>query len=74
MEMSEPKGHSHSLKDLVAQCDLKAAEPVDMGAWHNQQPVGREDWTEASKNIAAGKDDVLVWPEFENEGDKGLVW
>lgn len=34
----------------------------------------RQGWAEASKKIAAANDDVLVWPEFENEGDKELVW
>lgn len=74
MGMSNSKRHLYSLKDMVAQCDLKAAEPVDMAAWHNLQPVGRDGWAEASKNIAAGKDDVLVWPEFKNEDDKKSVW
>lgn len=33
-----------ALADLVAQCDLSAPEPVDMTAWANVQPVGRETW------------------------------
>jgi len=35
---------SYSLADLVAQCDLSAAEPADMAAWSHIQPVGREAW------------------------------
>lgn len=35
---------SFSLTDLVAQCDLSAAEPADMNAWSSMKPVGREAW------------------------------
>ena len=35
---------SYSLADLVAQCDLSAAEPADMAAWSQIKPVGREAW------------------------------
>ncbi|MPQ58992.1 AbrB/MazE/SpoVT family DNA-binding domain-containing protein [Duganella sp. FT27W] len=35
---------SYSLADLVAQCDLSAAEPADMAAWSHIKPVGREAW------------------------------
>ncbi|MBM3340929.1 MAG: AbrB/MazE/SpoVT family DNA-binding domain-containing protein [Betaproteobacteria bacterium] len=34
----------------------------------------RQGWAEASKVIAAARDDGLVWPEFSNEGDKDLTW
>jgi len=37
------------------------------------KPV-RKGWAEASKAIAEAEDDVLVLPEFANEGDEGLVW
>lgn len=35
---------SYSLADLVAQCDLSAAEPADMAVWSQLKPVGREAW------------------------------
>lgn len=35
---------SYSLADLVAQCDLSAAEPADMAAWSHIKPVGHEAW------------------------------
>ena len=35
---------SYCLADLVAQCDLSAAEPADMAAWSQIKPVGREVW------------------------------
>ena len=35
---------SYSLADLVAQCDLSAAEPADMAVWSQIKPVGREAW------------------------------
>jgi len=38
------------------------------------QKKARDGWAEASKKIAAADDDVLVWPEFANEGDAELVW
>ncbi|MDP2823528.1 MAG: hypothetical protein Q8O52_12745 [Sulfuritalea sp.] len=34
----------------------------------------REDWAKDSQRIAEAGDDVLVWPEFGNEGDAELVW
>lgn len=38
------KRPAYSLVDLVAQCDQTAPEPVDMTAWSNAKPVGREAW------------------------------
>ena len=34
----------------------------------------REDWAAQSRRIAEAGDDLLVWPEFANEGDTELVW
>lgn len=34
----------------------------------------RQGWAEASQQIAAVNDAALVWPEFANEGDKGMAW
>jgi len=41
MKPAKAKPH-YRLGDLVAQCDLNAPEPVELEAWHNMQPVGRE--------------------------------
>lgn len=38
------KRPAYSLAELVAQCDPDAKEPVDMTAWSNAKPVGREAW------------------------------
>ncbi|HDS1736603.1 AbrB/MazE/SpoVT family DNA-binding domain-containing protein [Pseudomonas sp. BP8] len=32
----------YKLEDLMAQCDLNAAEPEELAAWNNMRPVGRE--------------------------------
>ncbi len=32
----------HTLTELMAQCDLKAAPPADMALWDAAKPVGRE--------------------------------
>lgn len=34
----------------------------------------REGWAEASRLIAVGEDDKLVWPEFGNVADAELAW
>lgn len=34
----------------------------------------REGWAQDSHRLAASGDDVLVWPEFGNEGDAELAW
>ncbi len=34
----------YSLADLIAQCDLNAAEPADMAIWKSKKAVGREVW------------------------------
>jgi antitoxin MazE len=38
------------------------------------QEHARAGWAKASQNLALAEDDALVWPEFGNEGDAGLVW
>ena len=38
------------------------------------KPAVRAGWAEASRELAAGGDDALVWPEFGNEDDDKLVW
>lgn len=32
----------YRLADLIAQCDLKAPPPADLGTWETAKPVGRE--------------------------------
>ena len=39
-----PARKTYSLADLMAQCDLKAAPPVDAVAWESSKPVGHEVW------------------------------
>jgi antitoxin ChpS len=34
----------HTLAELIAQCDLKAAPPADLAAWESARPVGNEVW------------------------------
>ena len=34
----------------------------------------RAGWAEDARAIAEAGDDVLVWPEFGNEGDADLTW
>ena len=41
--MLSPK-RKFSLADLLAQCDLKAAPPADLGLWDAARPVGQEVW------------------------------
>jgi antitoxin ChpS len=38
------KRPAYSLEELVAQCNPSAPEPLDMAAWSNAKPVGREAW------------------------------
>jgi len=38
------------------------------------QKQARAGWADASQKLALAEDDALVWPEFSNEGDTGLVW
>jgi len=34
----------------------------------------REGWAEDARRVAEAGHDVLVWPEFANEGDWQLAW
>ena len=34
----------------------------------------REGWAEDARRLAGLGGDILVWPEFTNEGDNELVW
>ncbi|GKT25102.1 AbrB/MazE/SpoVT family DNA-binding domain-containing protein [Acidovorax sp. SUPP3334] len=32
------------LADMIAQCDLKAAQPASLALWNEAHPVGQEVW------------------------------
>ena len=34
----------------------------------------REGWAQDARRLAGAGADVLVWPEFANDGDNELVW
>ncbi len=34
----------HTLAEMIAQCDLKAAPPADMVLWEAARPAGQEVW------------------------------
>lgn len=34
----------YTLRDLIAQCDLKAKPPKDLALWESAKPVGGEVW------------------------------
>jgi antitoxin MazE len=34
----------------------------------------REGWAEDARRLAQDEGGALVWPEFPNQGDEGLVW
>jgi antitoxin MazE len=65
-------------KPVLAQVGLEdeAEMSVEGGAIVLRRPRDgvRAGWAEASKAIAAGSDDALVWPEFGNAQDSELVW
>lgn len=39
-----PARKAYSLDELMAQCNLEAAPPVDAAAWDDSKPVGQEVW------------------------------
>ena len=65
-------------KPVLAQVGLEteADLSIEKGAIVLRKPASslREGWAEASRRIAEGGDDALVWPEFANESDESLVW
>ncbi len=42
--MLVPKRPKYALTDLIAQCNLNAAPPVDLAEWTSIKPEGREVW------------------------------
>ena len=65
-------------KPVLLQLGLgdEAEMSIERGAIVLRKPRNgvREGWAEASRAIAEGGDDKLVWPEFGNEGDSELAW
>lgn len=65
-------------KPVLAQVGLETEVvlTIEKGAIVLRKPAAgsREGWAEASKRVASAGDDVLVWPEFGNDADKGLKW
>ena len=65
-------------KPILAQVGLErdVEIAVENDAVVIRKPKGhvREGWADASRAIAEAGDDVLVWPEFGNEGDESLTW
>lgn len=39
-----PARKTYSLTELMAQCDLNAAPPVDAASWEAAKPAGNEIW------------------------------
>ena len=39
-----PARKTYALADLMAQCDLNVAPPVDVADWESTKPVGQEVW------------------------------
>lgn len=74
-------GNSHGViipKPLLAQVGLEdeAEMVVEKGCIVLRKPrrQARAGWAEASQRVVAAADDVLVWPEFTNDGDSELKW
>lgn len=67
-------------KPLLADLDLAPGDAVELMLEDGRlvlAPVRRAvraGWAEASRHIAAGGDDTLVWPEFGNSEDAALEW
>lgn len=74
-------GNSHGViipKPILAQVGFEREVDiaVEDGSVVLRKPRrrAREGWSDASRAIGAAGDDVLVWPEFGNEGDRDLTW
>ncbi len=67
-------------KSVLAEAGVSAGDSVDMTLEEGRivlVPLKRRPragWAEASQAIATAGDDVLVWPEFGNDGDDKLTW
>ncbi len=67
-------------KSMLAEIGIDVGDAVDITLEDGRvviAPVRRQPragWAEASRDIAAAEDDELVWPEFSNAEDDGLVW
>jgi len=67
-------------KAILADLGLAAGDAVDLRLEGDRLVLipapraTRAGWAEASRDIAAGGDDRLVWTEFGNIGDAELTW
>ena len=74
-------GNSHGViipKPLLAQVGMtgEAEMKIEDGAivLRPTKRTPREGWADASRAVAAGAGEGLVWPEFANVGDSDLRW
>ena len=67
-------------KSMLAEIRVGIGDPVDITVEEGRIVMAplkrrpRAGWAEASREVAEAGDDALVWPEFGNPGDDGLVW
>lgn len=65
-------------KPLLAQVGLSGEVEMSIEAdaivIRKPQSAVRAGWADASKAIAAKRDNELAWPEFANDGDSELTW
>lgn len=66
-------------KPFLAQAGMGVGE-VEIEVEHDAivirlpQRMPRQGWGAAGKKLSDAGDDLLVWPEFANDGDKDLAW
>ncbi len=67
-------------KPLLGQVGVDIGDAFDIRVERGEivlAPVSgrpRAGWADASREIAKAGDDLLVWPEFSNPEDDGLIW
>jgi len=67
-------------KPFLAEIGAKPGDEVDIKIERGKivmvpaKRKAREGWAEASKALMAAGDGELVWPEFDNDGDKDWKW
>ncbi len=65
-------------KPLLAQLGLEGSADLQVrNGVIEIRPVRRnprEGWADDAKKLALAGEDIAVWPEFANEGDRDLAW
>lgn len=67
-------------KPVLAALGARPGDPVEVSNEDDRivivplRRTARAGWADDAKAIAEAADDVLVWPEFGNEGDDELTW